>query len=372
MLVTYQRCTRCVMDTTDPDISFLADGTCNHCNDYLIKTAPFFDDPIKSEHDIKQLFSKIKQKRKNQKYDSIVGLSGGVDSCYTAYIAKRNGLTPLLVHIDNGWDSEEASKNIQLIAEKLELDLITVSLDWEEFREIQLSFLRSSIVDTEIPVDLAIPAILHDQAKKQDVKAILVGGNYASEGILPLSWGYHVMKDMKLYRYILQKFCSIKRRKTPGFGLWKEFVFKIIFGIKVYYPLNYISYNKDEAKQVLENELKCTFPIRKHHESVYTRYWQAYVVPKKYGFDYRLSTYSTQICSKQLTREQALELLKKPSHEELNIESDRAYICNKLAISASEFEEFMDLAPKTYKDFPNSKKTINFVYGVYRFLFKKK
>lgn len=360
------------MDTTDPDIQFLANGTCNHCNDYILQTAPFFDDPVQSEKEIQEIFTRIKRAKKEKKYDSILGLSGGVDSCYTAYIAKKNGLNPLLVHIDNGWDSDEAAKNIQLLANRLELDLITVTLDWPEFREIQLAFLRSSIVDTEIPIDLAIPAILHEQARKHGVKAILSGGNYASEGILPLAWGYHVKKDMKLYRHILKKYCPIPKTKTPDFGLWKEFFNKMILGIKMVYPLNYLSYNKDEAKILLETEFGCKFPLRKHHESIYTRYWQAYVVPKKYGFDYRLSTFSTQICSKQLTRERALELLKNPSYEELNVEEERKLICQKLEITESEMEHFMNLPPKTYKDFPNSKKTINFVYAVYRFLYQKK
>lgn len=360
------------MDTTDPDIVFYSDGTCNHCTDYLRYTAPFFNNPEHSKLELDALCARIKKKSSGKKYDLIVGLSGGVDSCFTAYTAKLHGLNPLLVHIDNGWDSEEAIHNMRVISSQLGFDLKTVTLDQEEFREIQLAFLRSSIVDTEIPVDLAIPAILHAEARKHGVKAIFSGCNYASEGILPLVWGYHVMKDMKLYRHILKKYCPIPKRKTPDFGLWKEFYHKMMLGIKCYYPLNYTSYNKDEAKALLEKTYGCSFPVRKHHESRYTRYWQAYVVPKKYGFDYRLATYSTQICSSQMTRDQALKLLQNPSHEELNLADDLQFICEKLRISQSEFEGYIQLPTKTYKDFPNSKKTIKFVHSVYRLLFKKK
>ncbi len=361
------------MDTSDPDIVFNADGTCNHCTDYMLRINPlFFDNPKRNEEKVRNLFEQIKSKGSQKPYDSIIGISGGVDSCYTAYYAKINGLNPLLVHLDNGWNTELAVQNIQTVAEKLELDLETVVLDWSEFREIQLAFLRSSIVDIEIPSDLAIPAALHQVADKHGVKTILSGGNYSSEGILPLQWGYHVMKDMKLYRHIVRKFSKVKRKKTPGFGLWKEFWYKMIKGIKSYYPLNFINYNKDEARLLLEKELGCKFPDRKHHESRYTSFWQSYMMPVKYGFDYRLATFSTQICSGQITREEALEQLKTLPYHAETIDREKHFICKKLQISPEEFEKILRHKPLTYKDFPNSKKRINFVYSVYRFLFPKR
>jgi len=181
------------MDTSDPDIVFNADGTCNHCSDYMLQISPLFGNPEKNDEKIRHLIDHMKTKGAGKTYDSIIGISGGVDSCYTAYYAKINGLNPLLVHLDNGWNTELAVQNIQILAQKLELDLETVVLDWTEFREIQLAFLKSSIVDIEMPTDLAIPAALHQVAEKYGVKTILSGGNYSSEGILPLQWGYHVM-----------------------------------------------------------------------------------------------------------------------------------------------------------------------------------
>jgi N-acetyl sugar amidotransferase len=360
------------MDTSDPDIVFHADGTCNHCSDYMLRISPLLEDPKKNEEKVRHLIDRIKKKRKNKPYDSVIGISGGVDSCYTAYYAKINGLNPLLVHLDNGWNTELAVQNIRLVAQKLDLDLETVVLDWSEFREIQLAFLKSSIVDIEIPTDLAIPAALHQVAAKHGIKTILSGGNYSSEGILPLQWGYHVMKDMKLYRHIVRKFSKVARKKTPGFGLWKEFYYKMIRGIKTYYPLNFIPYNHDEAHLILEKELGCKFPDRKHHESRYTSFWQSYIMPVKYGFDYRLATFSTQICSGQITREEALYRLKSLPYNPDTIEQEKQFICKKLQISTEEFDAILHQKPFTYKDFPNSKKHINFVYGVYRFLFPKK
>ncbi len=360
------------MDTSDPDILFNPDGTCNHCTDYLLRISPLYNDPLKNETAVRHLIDKIKSKGAGKAYDSIIGISGGVDSCYTAYFAKINGLNPLLVHLDNGWNTEVAVENIRKVASKLDLDLETVVLDWSEFREIQLAFLRSSVVDIEIPTDLAIPAALHQMAEKHRIKTILSGGNYSSEGILPLQWGYHVMKDMKLYRHIVRTFSKVQRKKTPDFGLWKEFQYKILKGIKTYYPLNLINYNKDEARLLLEKELGCQFPVRKHHESRYTSFWQSYIMPVKYGFDYRRATFSTQICSGQITREEALEHLKTLPYNPETIENEKGFICKKLQISPAEFDQILQKKPLTYKDFPNSKKAIKFVYRTYRFLFPKK
>ncbi|MNU81219.1 hypothetical protein D3C71_708760 [compost metagenome] len=360
------------MDTSDPDIIFNQDGTCNHCSDYLLRISPLFTDSKKNEQHIHDLIDRIKSKGNGKEYDSIIGISGGVDSCYTAYFAKTNGLNPLLVHLDNGWNTELAVQNIQKVASQLNLDLETVVLDWVEFREIQLAFLRSSIVDIEIPTDLAIPAALHQLAKKHQVKTILSGGNYSSEGILPLQWGYHVMKDMKLYRHIVRTFSKVQRKKTPDFGLWKEFNYKMIKGIKTYYPLNFINYNKDEARLLLEKELGCQFPTRKHHESRYTSFWQSYIMPVKHGFDYRLATFSTQICSGQITRKEALIHLQSLPYNPETIETEKAFICKKLQISPEEFDQILQKKPLTHKDFPNSKKAIKFVYRTYRFLFPKK
>ena len=180
------------------------------------------------------------------------------------------------------------------------------------------------------------------------------------------------MKDMKLYNHIVRKFGKAKREKIPGFGLWEEFYYKMIKGIKTYYPLNFIAYNKDEARFLLEKELGCKFPEKKHHESRYTGFWQSYIMPVKYGFDYRRATLSTQICSNQITRNEALEQLKSLPYNPETIAREKSFICKKLRISPEEFDRILNQKPLTYKDFPNSKSRINFVYSIYRFLFPKK
>lgn len=368
----YQQCSRCLMDTTDPDIQFDNKGQCNHCNTYLTALQPQTYQGTTTEITRNALIEKIKKAGEGKPYDCIIGISGGVDSCYTAYLAKKSGLRPLLLHLDNGWDSEVAVGNIQKMAQKLALDFESYILNWEEFKAIQLAFLRSSIVDLEIPTDIAIPAVLHQTASKYKVKYIISGGNYSSEGILPKQWGYHVMKDMKLYRYIVQNYSKTPLKTIPTFPVYKETYYKLWKGIRTIYLLNYFPYNKDHAQAFLETEFGCKYTGGKHHESRYTSFWQGYIMPTKYQFDYRLATLSTQICAGQLTREAARESLQKPAFDPAKIESEKNYICKKLGISISEFDQFMNDQPKTYIDFPNNEKRLLFIFSLYKWLFPKK
>lgn len=358
------------MDTTDTDITFDDKGYCNHCTNHLEKLKLETNKEIPSNLDLNRIVSRIKSKGK--KYDCIVGVSGGVDSCYTAYLAHSLGLKPLLVHLDNGWDSVNAVENIKLIVTKLDLDYESYVLDWEEFRELQLAFLRSSIVDLEFPTDIAIQAALHQVASKLGIKYIISGSNYSSEGILPLKWGYHVMKDMKLYNHIVKKYSKVKRKKIPGFSWFNEMYFKFVNGIKIIYILDYVDYNKDLAKDFLEKEFNCAFPTGKHHESLYTKFWQSYILPVKHNIDYRKDTYSTQICAGQITREDALKKLESLPYDQKTIQNDKEYVCKKLKISLEEFEEIMQRPPRNYTHFPNKEKWIKFVHKTYKFLFPKK
>lgn len=356
------------MDTTDPDISFDSQGHCSHCTSYFDIISPLLNDNYSTEQEI-ELIEKIKEQGKGRSYDCIVGISGGVDSCYTAYWAYTKGLRVLLVHLDNGWNTDISVKNIRKIAQAFHFDFESVVLNWEEFREIQLAFLRASIVDLELPTDLAIPAVLHQIAAKHKVNCILSGGNYASEGILPLQWGYHVMKDMHLYNHIVTKYSKVNRKHTPAFGIRQEAYYKFIKGIKTYYPLNFGSYNKEAAKVFLAENFGCDFKEGKHHESKYTAFWQSYIMPVKYGYDYRLATYSTLICSGQLTRDEALKLLDQPPYDETQIPENKRFIANKFNITLEEFEALLALPPKTYIDFPNHKKIIQLIHSAYKKLF---
>ena len=368
----YQICRRCVMDTTDPDIVFDPEGNCNHCNNYLENLVPQSYQGEKSDQKLNEIVASIMKSGNSKKYDCIIGISGGVDSCYTAYLAKELGLRALLVHLDNGWNSDISVRNIQKMCVALDFDYEAVVLDWSEFRQIQLAFLRSSLVDIEMPTDLAIPAALHQKAAQYGVKFILSGGNYVSEGILPLQWGYHVMKDMKLYNHIVKTYGTVKRKKTPVFGVRQETYYKLVKGIKSVYLLNYIPYNPEEAKRFLEEKFGCNYSIGKHHESRYTRFWQSYLMPTKYHFDYRKATLSNQICSGQTTRPEALKKLEDLPYLGLDVDKECEYICKKLGISEQEAIEIMKAKPLTYKSFPNGEKWINFTFKVYKFLFPNK
>jgi N-acetyl sugar amidotransferase len=361
-LVPYRICDKCVMDSTDEDIVFDEKGICNHCRDFEVT--------LQGASALKGKWSetveRIKQAGKGKKYDCLVGISGGVDSCYTAYLCKESGLRPLLMHMDNGWNSEISVRNVKKMVDKLGVDYVSYVLDWDEFREIQLGFLRSSIVDLEMPTDVAILASKYQTAVKHNIPYIVSGGNYSGEGILPLTWGYHVLKDEKLYRHIVKEYSSKKLNKVPVVGLKGEIWYKFIKGIKTVYPLNLVNYNKDEAREFLKKEFDWQDYGGKHHESRITAFWQSYAMPSKYNMDYRRATYSAQIVSGQITREEALEKLKLLPYDAVKIESDKQYIAKKYGISLDELERCLALPPKTYKDFPNDKKKIDWFYGLYR------
>ena len=372
-MTEYQICNRCVMDTSDSDIVFDSEGICNHCTDFLeLRKNHKVYTKSESEEQLAVIAKKIKAVGKNRKYDCIVGISGGVDSCYTAYLCKKLGLNVLLMHMDNGWDSEIAVKNIKTIAKKLDYDYMSFVMDWEEFREIQLGFIKSSIVDIEMPTDIGIPASIYKVATKNKIKYIISGGNLSAEGILPLQWGYHVLKDMKLYKHIVKKYSSKKLSKVPTIGLFGDFYYKFVKGIKRIYLLNYYPFDKDKAKQFLIDELGWEDYGGKHHESKITAFWQSYVMPTKFNMDYRRATYSSQICSNQITRERALELLKPLPYDESKIELNKEFIAKKYGISKTDLEKYLNLPPKTYKDFPNNKKMILYVYDLYRKFFSGK
>lgn len=368
----YQICTRCVMDTSDPDIVFDENGICNHCTGFIQRLQSRGYVKGESEKVWEQYVEVVKQHGKGKPYDCIVGISGGVDSCYVAYLCKQSGLRALLIHMDNGWDTEIAVNNIKSVAKALEFDYISYVLDWPEFREIQLAFLKSSSVDLEMPTDVAILASIYEVAAKNNIKYIISGGNLSSEGILPLQWGYHSRKDMKMYNYIVRKYSNIKIRKVPVIGLVKESYYRFIYKMKTLYILNYIDFDKDAAKKHLIESLNWKDYGGKHHESKITAFWQGYVMYSKYNMDYRRSTYSSQICLDQITREEALEKLKDKPFDEEKVKEDKKYIAKKFGISLEELETYLALPPKTYVDFPNSRKFIEFCYGIYNKYLNKK
>tara|TARA_R110000737_G_scaffold345097_2_gene373189 strand:- start:5379 stop:6491 length:1113 start_codon:yes stop_codon:yes gene_type:complete len=361
----YQICQRCVMDTSDPFIEFDNEGNCNHCTEFLTKTAKRSYVGTESDKQLAEWVKNIQEKGKNNEYDCLIGVSGGVDSSYVAYQCKKLGLRSLAVHLDNGWNSEEAVQNIKNVCGKLDIDYQSYVLNWEEFKDLQLSFLKASIVEMEIPTDIAIPGALHRIAAENNIKYIISGGNFATEGILPNSWFYDP-KDSKLLNSIQKQFGSKKLKTFPTFDFKKEIYFKFVKGIKMMYLLNYLPYDKDKAMAFLKEELGWKYYGGKHYESKFTGFVQSYIQPVKFGIDYRRATYATQICAGTAKREEAIEELKKLSYNPETIDAEKAYIAKKFEISVEQFEEIMKLPVKTYRDYPNDEKRLTKLYDLYR------
>jgi hypothetical protein len=272
--------------------------------------------------------------------------------------------------MDNGWNSEEAVLNIKNIAKTLEVDYESYVLDWEEFKDLQLAFLKASVPEADTPTDIAILASLHKVASKYGIKYIISGGNFATEGILPKCWHYNA-KDLTYFNHIQKKFGTVKLRKFPTFGFQKEMYYKLVRRIKMIYLLNYVPFVKEEAMKLLKKELDWKYYGGKHYESKYTGFIQSYYLFEKFEIDYRRATLSSQICTGEVSREDALEILQtKPFNDEKVLE-EKKYIAKKLGISFDEFEKIIHLPGKLYRDYPNDEKKLSFIYDTYRKLFKK-
>lgn len=361
----YQQCVRCVMDTTDPEIQFDKQGICNHCTNFLIKREQVKAMKKSGIEHLDAIIEKIRQTGKNRKYDALLGISGGVDSCYVAYLLKKMGIRTLLVHMDNGWNSDDATLNIKNVAKNLGFDYQSYVLDWEEFKDIQLAFLKASVVEAETPTDIAIQGALHFIAAKNNIRYIISGGNLATEGILPKMWHYNA-KDTRYFNYIQKTFGTKEARKFPNFGFQTEMYYKLIKGIKIIYLLNYVNYNKADAMKLLQEELGWKNYGGKHHESRFTKFVQSYLLPKKFDLDYRKATFSSQICAGEMTREQAVEKLKEPIYDEQDMEREKEYIAKKLGISKAELNRIVELPGKYYNEYPNDEKRLNFIYKTYK------
>jgi N-acetyl sugar amidotransferase len=347
----YRQCTHCIMDTTDPDIVFDDQGVCNHCYLYAeVSGSRLFSAP-EDRHRLESLLADIRRRGKGKEYDCIIGVSGGVDSTYVAYLTKRFGLRPLAVHLDNGWDSELAVGNIESILKKLDIDLYTYVIDWVEFKDLQLSFLKASTPDAEVPTDHAIMAILYRMAAKHGVPYILLGTNVISESILPIKWGYGYT-DWRYIRNVQRKFGTKKLVSFPRFGLFRWFYYAVVRRIQVVSILNYVEYDKPKAMQTIQKELGWIDYGGKHYESIYTRFFQAYILPRKFNIDKRKAHYSNLICSGQLTRAKALEMMKNPVCPSQMLTEDREYTIKKLGLTDAGFEEIMRLPAKTFLDYP--------------------
>lgn len=359
ILPSYQMCKRCIYDNKIyPSIRFDEEGICEVCHIYddLQKKTVFKND--EGEKKLESLLSKIKSEGKNKEYDCILGVSGGVDSSYLAYLAKQWGLKPLILHVDNGWNSELAVQNIENILKVLDFNLYTHVIDWEEMRDMQLSFFKASVVDIDLPFDNAFMAILFQIAKKYKIKYILSGHNTVTEGWMPPNFTHYKLDTLNL-KAIHKKFGTKKFGKFPIIGPLKIWIYSRWFKIEFASPLDFVEYNKSDVKKKLIDEMNWRDYGGKHYENNFTKFYQGYILPTKFHVDKRKAHLSTLICSNQITKEEALETIKLPAYKAEELVSDKEFFIKKMGLTMTQFEEIMNLPIKKHTDYPSYINVIN-------------
>jgi N-acetyl sugar amidotransferase len=362
----HQQCVRCVMDTSDPWITFNDIGVCNHCQKYDAYIAKIGSSENRNLR-LNQMVKQLKAYGKGKDYDCIMGLSGGVDSSYLAWFAvKKLGLRPLVVHVDTGWNSELAVNNIQNIVQRLNLDMHTLVINWPEIRDLQRAYFLSGVANLDVPQDHAFIAALYSEARKYGIKDILNGGNMQTESILPSAWGYDSSDAISL-RAIHKKFGTVNLKKYPTISMFKKyFYYPFMLRMRVHCPLDLIDYSRDEAKKLLIKELGWRDYGGKHYESIFTKFFQAHYLPVKFGYDKRLAHYSSLIVSGQMTKEQAQADLQKPLYSTQELEENKAFWIKKLGLSVADYERTMAARPVTYADFKNGEKPLRLLASFLR------
>jgi len=341
-----QVCSRCVYDTTIPEIVFDADGVCQFCRIHEEMERQYPAGP-EAERRLAQLAERVKAQGRGKDYDCIVGVSGGVDSTFTLYQAVKLGLRPLAVHFDNGWNSEVAVRNIENAVSRLKVDLHTHVVDWEDFKQLQISFLKASVSDAEIPTDMAIHAVLHRMAAAEGVKHILIGHSFRTEGIVPKTWTYF---EGTYIKSVHKRFSGSARTSVPVLSLPALFYYMALRRIKVTPLLNYFDYDKKRAGDMLASEVGWEDYGGHHHESLYTKFFQSYLLPGKFGIDKRKLSFSARIRSGTMERAEALRILREEPYP-LNMDIVE-YTMEKLGLTMADFEAIMAEPRRSFQDYP--------------------
>jgi N-acetyl sugar amidotransferase len=353
--INYQLCTQCAMDTSDSKITFDENGICDHCTDFKYNVLPNWHTDAGGRAEFQHQVEKIKANGKGRSFDCIMGMSGGLDSSYLLHLAvKEFGLRPLVFHVDGGWNTDIAVNNIQVIVEKLGLDLYTEVINWNEMRDFQLAFFKSGVPHLDIPQDHAFIATLYHFANKNGIKYILNGGNISTECVRnPKNWLYYGT-DMTQLKDIQQQFGTMKLETYPFSSvLFHKIYLRYIKGVQVIKPLNFLPYTKEDAAVTLQRDYGWRPYPQKHFESRFTRFYEGYWLPTRFGYDTRRVQYSSLILTGQMTREDALERLKKPAYDPETIDEDFEYIATKLGIDVAELRHYHEMPLKTYKDYRN-------------------
>ena len=362
-------CTHCILDDRDdPKISFDNKGVCNHCHKYEDDKRFFVIEGEMGKSTWAAMVDKMRGYGRKKKYDCILGLSGGVDSSYMAYLAKKAGLRVLCVHMDNGWNSKEASANIMNIVSKLKFDLHTVVINWNEMRDLQRAYLKSGVLDLDVPADHAIIAVGHLVAMKFRIKYMLSGFNVATESVLPENFNYDKSDSLNMLD-IHRKYGDIKLKSFPVFGQKQKLLASYFYQLQSIRPLNWLDYDKRSAIEILKKELNWEPYGQKHFENIFTRFYQGFILPQRFHIDKRKAHLSNLICSGQLSRQQALEDLAMPIYDHEQLRSDKDYFLSKLGITIDEFNWYMTQPIRQHSEFAVEKPLSRFLPG--RKLLKK-
>lgn len=354
----YKICSNCIMDTSDPNIHFDSDGRCDYCSNFDNNILPNWDTESKGHTELISMAEKIKKDGEGRDFDCIIGLSGGLDSSYAAYIAKEiMGLRPLLFHVDAGWNTDQAVGNIEKLIDGLGLELYTEVVNWEEMKDLQLSFFKAGIPDLDLVQDASFFSALYKFAREHGVKHVITGSNFSTECCRePEEWGGYLGIDKRLFKDIHSQYGE---KKLESFPLMDILVYKLyyqkILGMKVHHPLNLIPFNKKEAEDVLEQKFGWRRFQHKHHESRFTRFYEDFWLPQRFGFHKRRAHFSSLILTGQMTREDALLRISKPEMDEHFLKQEFEYVAHKLGITVEELQQLFALPKKTYRDYKNKR-----------------
>ena len=343
-----KECNNCVLNTSITKLTFDENGICNFCNFYKNEVLPILE-KCQTEGEIEKIVSKIKKDRRG-KYDCLIGLSGGVDSSYVALLIKNLGLNALAFHVDNGWNSDISVKNIKNIINETGFDFFTYVIDWEEFKDLQLSFIKAGVIDIELLTDHAITAVAFKLIKKEKIKYFISGSNYATEAIMPPNWSYYKWDSINI-RAIHKRFGKLSIKTFPIYNFLDKIKSRTLF--KVVRILDYFNYNKIDAMKELKREFGWEYYGGKHYESNFTKFYQAYILPTKFKVDKRYAHLSNLICSGTITKEEAKKELEKPLYEKEELEKEIEYFLKKFNLSMVEFDKILKDSPKSHLDYPN-------------------
>jgi N-acetyl sugar amidotransferase len=372
MMVSYQICTQCIMDTTDPNISFDTHGQCNFCNNFDLTIRPSWLTDDIGERSLQQMAESVRIAGKGKDFDCIIGLSGGLDSSYAAYVAKEKmGLRPLLFHVDAGWNTDQAVGNIEKLVDGLGLDLYTEVVNWEAVKRMQVAFLRAGIPDQDLVQDAAFFSGLYKFAHKHNIKHIITGSNFSTECCRePEEWGGYLGIDKTLFGDIWKQ-CG-DGNANDEFPLVDILVYKLwyqkVLGMKVHHPLNLVPYVKKEAEDELERLFGWQRFKHKHHESRFTRFYEDYWLPRRFGFEKRRAHFSSLIMTGQMTRDAALARISQPEMDEHFLAQEFEYVAHKLDLSVEELQKLFDQPKKTFRDYRNKRWLISLGANMLRWL----